>query len=256
MVGEYPIRSTLMYGKLFSSMYEGSMVGAGAVVFAVMGYVISKQKPPEFTVELNPKLLAAILGETPEEIQKAIDYLEAPDPISRTDRKEGKRLEKVGSFNYHVVNGDIYHNIRNYEERKAYNREAQRKFREKNQKPVLPPPGVNTATGTTPPSDPVKDEPSTPPKPKPSVVIIPENLSGDDFSTAWSEWCADRKERKKTMTQRAMEMQLKELSVMGKARAIEAIRNSIRSGYQGLFEPNGKAFPSNQPLKRPGKIAV
>ena len=139
------------------------MVGAGAVVFAVMGYVISKQSPPDFTVELNPRLLAAILGETPEDIEKAIDFLQSPDPISRTDEKEGRRLERVGSFNYHVINGAKYYAIRNYEERKAYNREAQRKFREKHSKTTIPT-GENTATGTT----------SNEPPPAPKVNRIPD----------------------------------------------------------------------------------
>lgn len=120
-----------MYGKIFSSMYKGSMVGAGAVVFAVMGYVISEQRPPDFVVELNARLLSAILGEPEDEVQKAIDYLCAPDPGSRTDKEEGKRLIKVGAFTYHVVNGEMYHSIRNYEERKAYNRAAAAKYRDK-----------------------------------------------------------------------------------------------------------------------------
>ena len=113
------------------------MVGAGACVFALMGYVISKQQPPDFTVELNSKLLAAILGETEDEIEKAVEYLCAPDPISRSPDNEGRRLLKVGAFNYHVVNGAAYNRIRNYEERKAYNREAQAKYRSRN-KPSEP----------------------------------------------------------------------------------------------------------------------
>lgn len=120
-----------MYGKIFSSMYEGSMVGAGAVVFAVMGYIVSKQSPPDFNVELNAKLLSAILGEPESEVQEAIEYLASPDPGSRTDKEEGRRIIKVGAFTYHVVNGELYHNIRNYEERKAYNRMAQAKYRDK-----------------------------------------------------------------------------------------------------------------------------
>ena len=32
-----------MYGKHFASMYEGSLYGSGAVVFAVWGYVIACQ---------------------------------------------------------------------------------------------------------------------------------------------------------------------------------------------------------------------
>lgn len=107
------------------------MVGAGAVVFAVMGYVVSRQTPPDFNVELNAKLLSAILGEPEEEVQSAVDYLCSPDPGSRTDKADGRRLIKVGAFTYHVVNGEMYHNIRNYEERKQYNRDAQAKYREK-----------------------------------------------------------------------------------------------------------------------------
>lgn len=125
-------------------MYEGSMVGAGATVFAVMGYVISKQQPPDFTVELNAKLLSAIIGEDEADIVKAIDYLCAPDPGSRTDKCEGKRLIKVGAFTYHVVNGETYHAMRNYEERKAYNREAQKKYREKKKSEGVEIPEVKT----------------------------------------------------------------------------------------------------------------
>lgn len=101
------------------------------MVFAVMGYVISEQRPPDFVVELNARLLSAILGEPEDEVQRAIDFLCAPDPGSRTDKEEGRRLIKVGAFTYHVVNGEMYHSIRNYEERKAYNRDAQAKYREK-----------------------------------------------------------------------------------------------------------------------------
>lgn len=127
-----------MYGKIFSSMYEGSMVGAGATVFAVMGYVIAKQQPPDFTVELNSKFLSAVIGETPEAIEKAIEFLCQADSQSRTEKEDGRRLIKVGAFTYHVVNGAHYHSIRNYEERKAYNREAQAKYRAKKNLPPMP----------------------------------------------------------------------------------------------------------------------
>ena len=39
----------MFFGKHFASMYEGSLVGSGPVVFAVMGYVIANQKP-DFTL--------------------------------------------------------------------------------------------------------------------------------------------------------------------------------------------------------------
>jgi hypothetical protein len=124
-----------MYGKIFSSMFEGSMFGAGATAFALMSYAISKQSPPDFNVEINSKLLSAILGESEEEVEKAIEYLCAPDPRSRSEKEDGRRLLRVGAFTYHVVNGEIYHGIRNYEERKAYNREKQAEYRAKKNLP-------------------------------------------------------------------------------------------------------------------------
>jgi len=118
-----------MYGKHFASTYTGSMFGAGPHVFAVWGYVIAHAYQSE--VELNPALLAAILGTEPALIEKAIDYLSAPDPRSRNPEQEGRRLVHKGGFTYHVTTHNSYQSIRNSEERRAYNREAAAKHRAK-----------------------------------------------------------------------------------------------------------------------------
>lgn len=123
-----------MFGKHFASMYEGSMVGAGAVVFAVMGYVIAKQEPDRVMgsqVRLNPVLLGAILGEDPKDIEKAIKFLCSPDPRSTSKTKDGRRLIQIGEFDYQVVNGAKYRAIRDAEERRLQNREAKRRERSK-----------------------------------------------------------------------------------------------------------------------------
>ncbi len=115
-------------------MYEGSLIGAGSHVFAVIGYVIGKKQPCKAhgsVVRINPRLLAAILGEKESDIQKAIDFLCAPDPHSGSKEEEGKRLVKVGEFDYWVVNGAKYDAIRNEEDRKEQNRQAQERYREK-----------------------------------------------------------------------------------------------------------------------------
>jgi uncharacterized phage protein (TIGR02220 family) len=116
-----------MFGKHFESMYTGSMVGSGAVVFAVWGYVISHQKPPSFIVELNSKLLAFILGEEEDNVKKAIEHLCSPDTKSRSREFEGRKLLQEGEYSYRVVNGAHYHNIRNNEERRAYWRDQKNK---------------------------------------------------------------------------------------------------------------------------------
>ena len=122
-----------MFGKHFASMYEGSLYGSGAVVFAVMGYVIATQRPDwehGSVVTLNPRKLADTLGEDLGAIEKAIGFLCGPDPHSTTKKEDGRRLVRVGEFEFRVVNGAKYRAIRDEETRRAQNREAQRRLRD------------------------------------------------------------------------------------------------------------------------------
>lgn len=110
------------------------MVSAGFAAFALMGYVVANMRPDKtvgFQVELNVPILATIFGESTESIQGAIDYLCAPDPHTRTPTEDGRRLVKIGTFAYRVVNGAAYDAIRNEEDRRAQNRAAQARFRAK-----------------------------------------------------------------------------------------------------------------------------
>lgn len=133
-----------MYGKHFESMYTGSMIGAGAVFFAVMGYIIAKSAPPNFEVELNPKLLAFIIGEPEEEIIEAIEKMCSPDPKSRSKAEEGRKLLKRGEYLYFVVNGEEYARLKNNSERQARWREQKQKQRG----PEQAPPAKRQAGGT------------------------------------------------------------------------------------------------------------
>jgi hypothetical protein len=116
-----------MYGKIFASTFTGSMFGAGADVFAVWGYVLAHTV--DSTVELNPTFLGAVLGMEPERVAAAIEKLSASDPRSRNPQNDGRRLVHERGFQYHVTSHEIYRNIRNDDERREYNREAQRRSR-------------------------------------------------------------------------------------------------------------------------------
>jgi len=105
------------------------MYGAGTGVFALWGYCIAKARPPQGTVELNPKVLADTLGTTEQEINKAIEYLMSPDPNSRSKSAEGRRLLKIGQFEYQLVNFQQHRIGRDEEERKQYMREYMRNKR-------------------------------------------------------------------------------------------------------------------------------
>lgn len=134
-----------MWGKHNSSMYSGSMVGAGAIKFAVLGYVIANMRPDRrmtwaeerwveakgcrMVVELNPKLLAAVLGESEEAVNGAVEFLCAADPNSRSKEEEGRRLVRLGQFEYWVVNGMKYRKKRDEWDRREQTRKAVAKLR-------------------------------------------------------------------------------------------------------------------------------
>lgn len=116
-----------MFGKFFASTFTGSLFGSGPDVFAVWGYVIANTV--DATVELNPHLLSAVLGAPVERVDAAIVFLTQPDPQSRSQASQGRRLIHESAFQYHVVNHDRYRQLRNEEDRRAYNREAKRRER-------------------------------------------------------------------------------------------------------------------------------
>lgn len=105
------------------------MVGAGCNVFAVWNYVIAKTQ--RSVIELNPKLLCAILGGSESEITSAIEYLCRPDPESRSKIEDGRRMVKDGQFQYRVVNWAEYQTIRDANDLKEYNRRKQAEYRAK-----------------------------------------------------------------------------------------------------------------------------
>jgi len=121
-----PAGAITMYGKAFSAMYEGSMIGAGPVVYAVWGYCISKADPDDHTVLLNPVLLATIIGTSQAEIESAIEYLASPDPKSKCPDHEGRRILNQGGHLWFLVTHARYRDIKNNCDRRAYMRNYMR----------------------------------------------------------------------------------------------------------------------------------
>ncbi len=134
-----------MWGKHFASMYEGSMRGAGPEFFSVWGYVISHMIPNRnhgTTVDLNPGIIAFLIGMSEKEVAEKIATMCQPDPKSRTKDEDGRKLVQISEYTYRVVNGDTYRKIRNEQDRREYQRVKQAEYRKKKKpKPTLPPPG-------------------------------------------------------------------------------------------------------------------
>lgn len=110
------------------------MIGAGSAYFAVWGYVISHMKPDRrhgMWVELNPSLIAFVLGEKVEVITEVIERMEKPDERSRSQEEGGRKLMRLGEYAYRVVNGLKYRRIRDEDERRDYQRNWVRNKRAK-----------------------------------------------------------------------------------------------------------------------------
>lgn len=117
-----------MYGKHFERMYQGSMRGAGSDVFAVWGYVISHVREDSL-VELNPEIIAFLIGMPQERVEAAMGFLTATDPKSRNKEHDGRRLVRRGEFEYYVPSAAYYRGVRSTDDLREYNRVKQRESR-------------------------------------------------------------------------------------------------------------------------------
>ncbi len=81
------------------------------------------------------------------------------------------------------------------------------------------------------------------------VWLVRLPFGSQAFITAWKSWVVYRKQLKKTLTDSSVQAQYKEFSLWGEQKSIESIEQSIKQGWQGLFEPNRKfAGKTSKPL--------
>ena len=117
------------FGQIYQRMYQGSMFGSGAVAFALMGFIIANTDPKTSCVNLNPDLLAAILGESVEDVERGIEKLCSPDKKSNRKEHEGRRLIKRGEIEYFVVNFLYYRGLAKRQRENEQAAERMRRFR-------------------------------------------------------------------------------------------------------------------------------
>jgi hypothetical protein len=154
-----------MYGLHFKSMYSGSMVGKGIEAFAVMGYFIACAWENRGLVDCNPVILAAIFGCDVEDVNRGLAVLTAPDPDSRNEEEEGRRLVRLGnSFTYRVVSWEKYQAWKNPAMRREYERRKKQEQRERAREESASP--TTPTLELTPPS--AKKKPPRPKVPHPS----------------------------------------------------------------------------------------
>jgi hypothetical protein len=119
------------WGKFYAKTFTGSMRGAGAHVIALMSYCIAHAKPPDGELEINPEVVAFLIGEPVERMQNALNYLLAEDGQSRSPAESGRRLIRTGQYSYRLVNWLAHREGIDEDARRAYWREKQKGYRAK-----------------------------------------------------------------------------------------------------------------------------
>lgn len=121
-----------MYGKIFKSMFEGTMRGKSDVLLVWTNFIVNSDR--DGFVDRTFRTISEETGLSIEAVEKAIIELESPDSESRSQELEGRRLERIDehrNWGWRIVNYLKYSAIRSDEERREQNRIAQAKFRSK-----------------------------------------------------------------------------------------------------------------------------
>lgn len=119
-----------MYGKIFASLYQGTLRGKAAEILVFTNMIACCDKDGE--VDKHPRAIADEVGLPIDQVAAAITTLESPDPESRSRAHNGARIVRISTertWGWMIVNYAKYRAIRNEDDRREQNREAVRRHR-------------------------------------------------------------------------------------------------------------------------------
>lgn len=125
-----------MYGKLFSQMYEGTLVECWQALITFQQMIILCDA--DGVIDMTPRSLSNRTGIPLEIIETGIEKLESADPHSRTPDHEGRRIVRLDDhrgWGWFLVNHEKYRDMLDREKTRAQNRERKRRQRAKNKGP-------------------------------------------------------------------------------------------------------------------------
>ena len=214
-----------MYGKLFVSMFSGSLYGHWQAIVTFQQMIILADK--DGTVEMTPAAISATTSIPLDIIEAGITLLEAPDPNSRTPDEDGRRLLRINPsrpWGWHITNYAYYRAIRTAEDRREY----QKKYWQKRKQITQP---DSTATQPIQPIVEVKV------KAEAKAVTTTTAVAGLD-AKAWETWTDYRKKIGKPLKPVSIPAAQRKLAAL--PFQMEAVEHSIANGWTGLF-PAGKS---------------
>ena len=121
-----------MYGKIFDSMYDGTISANWQAMVTFQQLIVLCDA--DGVVDMTPPAIARRTGIPLEIIEAGIDYLEKPDPYSRSPEQEGRRiirLEEHRPWGWEIVNHAHYKSLQDADEIREKNRIRKQKQRER-----------------------------------------------------------------------------------------------------------------------------
>jgi len=113
-----------MYGKLFESMYDGTLVSNWEALVTFQQMIILADQ--DGLVDITPHALSARTGIPLTHIEAGIKILENEDIYSRSDVQGGIRIELLDThrpWGWKIVNYMYYRNLASHEDKKRKDRE-------------------------------------------------------------------------------------------------------------------------------------
>lgn len=113
-----------MYGKLFESMYDGSLYGQWEAIVTFQQMIVLADM--DGTIDVTPQALAARTSIPLDIISKGLKVLLEPDAYSRSPAEEGRRIVSLDPnrpWGWRIVNHAHYRALRSAEERRKYQRD-------------------------------------------------------------------------------------------------------------------------------------
>jgi len=121
-----------MYGKLFDSMFDGTLYGHWEAIVTLQQMVILCT--PDGILDMTPQTISARTSIPLKIITKGLKVLEQPDPYTRTTGEEGRRIILMDArrpWGWVIVNHQVYQRMQDADTVRAQTRERVRKHRER-----------------------------------------------------------------------------------------------------------------------------
>lgn len=224
-----------MYGKIFESIYKGSLYGQFEAIVTFQAMIILADECG--LIDISPQALAAQTSTPIEIIRKGLKILQQSDPHSRSSAEDGKRivlLDEDREFGWRIVNYEYYRDLGKRSDTRERARERKRKQRAQ----VID--SVGPSQDVTPPSQNVTPIGHTNTNTNTNNNIFTLN------KIAWKQYEAYRVERKASkLTVQGVKIKQTQLCKISPEEQQACVENTISNGWTGLF-----------PEKRGGKNAA